>query len=151
MSRAWPSVDIQGGAGLRVARQAVFPQDHLEPIDEGTGHHGIAIGLLEQVVVLCQFIIAPLLFFPLALLSPGAQQLAQFFGEIHHPHTCSGLGFLDHNGLPAQLSHVSADMQCPLPPVDVRPAQASPRRIPVARMRACSTLHISCFGFPTPR
>ena len=136
---------------VQVVRQAVLPQDLLEAEGEGAGHHRVAIGLPKQVIVLGQFPAAPLLRLPLALLFPGAQQLAHFFGEIHHPHPRPGLGFLDHNGLPAQFDHVSADVQRPLPPVDVRPAQASPRRIPVARMRACSTLHISCFGFPTPR
>ena len=65
---------------VQVVRQAVLPQNHFEPVGEGTWYHEVAIGLLKQVIVLCQFIIAPLFFLPLALLFPGTQQLAEIFG-----------------------------------------------------------------------
>ena len=85
------AVDVQGGAGLRVAqqarhrahihtlgdehtgicvpqavhvqvvRQAVLPQDHLEPVGKSAWNHWVPIGLLEQVVILRQFCISLLL------------------------------------------------------------------------------------------
>ena len=88
-------VGVPQAVHVQVVRQAVLPQDLLEAEGEGAGHHRVAIGLAKQVVILCKFFTPLLAFFPLALLFPGAQQLAHFFGEIHHPHSRPGLGFLD--------------------------------------------------------
>lgn len=97
------AVDVQGGAGLGVTQQArhrsnihalgnehagigvaqtvhiqifwqtVLTKYFFEPEGEGTGHHGIAIGLPEQIVVLCKYTGALLFLFPLTFFLPGAQ------------------------------------------------------------------------------
>lgn len=62
---------------IQIFWQTVFTENFFEPEGEGAGHHGVAIRLPEQVVILCERTSALLLLFPLTFLLPGPQQFAQ--------------------------------------------------------------------------
>ena len=122
------AVAIQGGAGLHAAQQAghcahihpwaisilalvyrrlctfrlsgrsFSPRIILNRYVKVHSTMGLPVGCRKQVVILCQ------LSTPLLLLFPGPQQLTEIFQEILHPHTRSGFGFFDRNGLPTRLT-----------------------------------------------
>lgn len=113
---------VPEGMDIQLLRQAVFLEDQLEAVGEGSGRHGEPRPLTaEQEVIGGQLPLIVGLGDVCTFLPVLPQKTFHFSGEVHIAVARAGLGFFDEDLLIRHLDRVAADVDGPLLPINVAP------------------------------
>lgn len=125
---------VPEGVDVQFLRQAVFLEDQLEAVGEGSGRHGELRSLTaEQKVIGGQLPLVIGFGDVYTFLSVLPQQRFHLGGEVHIAVARAGLGFLDKNLLVRHLDRVAADVDRTLLPINVAPLQTAALAPPHSR------------------
>ena len=117
---------VPEGMDVQLLRQAVFLEDQLEAVGEGSGRHGELRSLTaEQEVIDGQLPLVIGLGDVCAFLPVLPQKTFHLGGEVHIAVACAGLGFFDKDFLIRHLDGVAADVDGTLLPINVAPLQSA--------------------------
>lgn len=125
---------VAEGVDVQLLRQAVFLEDQLEAVGEGSGRHGQLRSLTaEQEVIIGQLPLVIGFGDVCTFLPVLPQKTFRFSGEVHIAVAHAGLGFFDEDLLIRHLDRVAADVDGPLLPINVAPLQSAALTPPHSR------------------